>query len=303
MARLDIRLLGGFEVRLLGRPVVEFESDTVRALLARVAAEPGRTISRASLAELLWPGRAQGAALGNLRHALTVLRRAIGDENTDRPFLTVTPTHLAADGGADVWIDVVEMERVAAGRGSERRSVADREHAADLYRGAFLDGLDIDAGERWDSWLGITREAIGRTAAEILRELAELRERTGERDEAERLVRRWLEIDPWDESAHRLLMRLLVSDGRSAAAVAHADRLIEQLRTDLGVEPDPSTLELAQLIRAGRFPARSGVLPPALFPDRGPARRAGDLRRSRLRHRLARRSARRGVGRRTAGWR
>ena len=129
MARLEIRLLGGFDVCLLGRPVVEFESDTVRALLARVAAEPGRTITRASLAELLWPGRAQGAALGNLRHALTVLRRAIGDEATDRPFLTVTPTHLTADGGADVWIDVVELERVATGRGSERRSVADWEHA------------------------------------------------------------------------------------------------------------------------------------------------------------------------------
>jgi DNA-binding SARP family transcriptional activator len=272
VARLDIRLLGGFEVRLLGQPVVEFESDTVRVLLARMAVEPGRTISRASLAELLWPGRAQGAALGNLRHALAVLRRAIGDEAADRPFLTVTPTHLTADGGADVWIDVVEMERVATARGSKRCSVADLEHAVDLYRGAFIDGLDIDAGELWDSWLWTTREAISRQAAEMLRELAELRERNGERVDAERLVRRWLEIDPWDESAHRLLMRLLATDGRSAAAAAHADRLIERLRTDMGVEPEPSTLELARLIRAGRFPERVGVLPSALFPDRGPTR-------------------------------
>jgi hypothetical protein len=40
MARLAIRLLGPFQVTLDGQPVTGFESDKVRALLARVRAEP-----------------------------------------------------------------------------------------------------------------------------------------------------------------------------------------------------------------------------------------------------------------------
>lgn len=79
MADLEIRLLGPFEVILHGEKVTEFESDSARALLAYLAAEPGRAYSRAALAEMLWPDRPPGAALSNLRHVLSVLRRTLGE--------------------------------------------------------------------------------------------------------------------------------------------------------------------------------------------------------------------------------
>ena len=56
-ARLEIGLLGPLSVMLDGEPVTDLESDSVRALLAYLACEPGRLRSRAMLAEMLWPGR------------------------------------------------------------------------------------------------------------------------------------------------------------------------------------------------------------------------------------------------------
>lgn len=272
MARLDIRLLGGFDVRVDGDLVQDFESDTVRALLARVALDPGRPIARSSLAELLWPDRPGGAALGNLRHALTVLRRCIGDQATGRPFLLVTPTMITGDRGADVWVDAAELARIAAAIGSGRSSVADCEHAAGLYSGPLLDGLEIDAGEAWDTWISTSRSETDRCAAKIFQRLAELRERTGEREAAHRLAQRWLEVDPWDEAAHRQVMRLLAADGARSQAIAHAARLAERLRKELGVEPSAATLELAASIRARRFPNAIAQLPSTLFPDRSSIR-------------------------------
>ena len=62
MARLVIRLLGPFEVTLDGEPVTGFETRKARALLAYLAVEGDCSHRREALAEMLWPGRPEGAA-------------------------------------------------------------------------------------------------------------------------------------------------------------------------------------------------------------------------------------------------
>ena len=79
MTRLEIRLLGPFRVALESERLTAFESDSARALLAYLATEPGRDRSRAVVAEMLWPDRPHDAALSNLGHVLTTIRRTFGD--------------------------------------------------------------------------------------------------------------------------------------------------------------------------------------------------------------------------------
>ena len=55
MARLEIRLLGGFEVRRGDTVLRGFESQKVRALLAYLACHADQAQSRTHLAGLLWP--------------------------------------------------------------------------------------------------------------------------------------------------------------------------------------------------------------------------------------------------------
>lgn len=84
MPRWSLRLLGPFALERDDGPVTGFRSDKVRALLAYLAAQPGRSWSRSALADLLWPDRPEAVARANLRNALSNLRKAIGDREASQ---------------------------------------------------------------------------------------------------------------------------------------------------------------------------------------------------------------------------
>jgi DNA-binding SARP family transcriptional activator len=68
---LTIRFLGTFDVRRHGVPVLAFESDKARALLAYLAVEAGVAHRRDKLAGLFWPDWSDGEARAHLRHSLS----------------------------------------------------------------------------------------------------------------------------------------------------------------------------------------------------------------------------------------
>ena len=67
MARLSLSCLGPFQVTLDGQAVTGFKSAKVRALLAYLAVEAGRSHRREVLAGLLWPEWPDRDALSSLR--------------------------------------------------------------------------------------------------------------------------------------------------------------------------------------------------------------------------------------------
>lgn len=265
MARLEMRLLGEFDVALDGRDATSLESATAYALLARLITDPGRPMPRAMLAELLWPDRPAGRGLANLRHTLAALRRDIGDRNAAVPLLRVSTETLATDPTADVWVDALEFQRLAAIPSSEAGATAAWERAVSLRRGSFMDGFEPDISEEWDTWLVATRRRFDATAATLLHRLADLRMRTGEWDRSLAHARAWVDLDPWDERAHRLIIRALATMGQQAAALAHADGLSAAMADEFGqMEPSEAMLELIDAVRAGelrRPPANSVATP------------------------------------------
>ena len=74
MARLDIRLLGTFQVALDGVPVTRFRAGTARVLLAYLALNARTPQRREVLAGLLWPEQPESEARHNLSQALLRLR-------------------------------------------------------------------------------------------------------------------------------------------------------------------------------------------------------------------------------------
>ena len=251
MPRLQIRLLGTFDAVLDGEPVTGFESDSERALLAYLASEPGRPFSRAMLAELLWPERPEGAAVSNLRHVLTVIRRVFGTSAEDSQFLVSDRNTVAIEASSEVFIDLVELERLATTPAEQQGAAEAWEWATDLWRGPFLENVRVRAGAEWEEWVVVTGERAHRHLALALRRLADHYERTGEWDLAIPRARHRTEIDPWDENAHRQLMRLLTRTGNAAHAVAHFEQLCDQLRTELDISPAPETVSLVDQIRSG----------------------------------------------------
>src|ERR1700722_199431 len=128
--RLDVAILGPFDVRAAGQPVL-IRGSTERALLARLALEGSRGVSSERLAGDLWSDRIPQRPKQAIHALVFRLRQALG---AAAPALATTGNgyalQLAAEG-LDVW----RFELLVA---SARRAQAarDLELAADRLRQA-----------------------------------------------------------------------------------------------------------------------------------------------------------------------
>ena len=79
MDELDVRMLGGFEVRVNGHPLPEgaFAQRRAADLVKILALAPGHRLSRDRVVELLWPRLAADAGTANLHKAAHYARRAL----------------------------------------------------------------------------------------------------------------------------------------------------------------------------------------------------------------------------------
>jgi predicted ATPase/DNA-binding SARP family transcriptional activator len=273
MARLSLSFLGPFQVTLDGQPVTSFKSNKVRALLAYLAVEADRSHRREVLAGLLWPDRPDRDALSNLRNALSNLRRVIGDRSADPPFLLITRGSLQFNAASDHWLDVA-----AFAEGTSLRDLSRLEEAIALQRGSFLDGFSLGDSAAFEEWALLTRERLARRMSSVLHHLAATYEQRGDYEQAQSLARRQVELEPWDEAAHRQLMRALALGGQRTAALAQFETCRRLLAEELGVEPAKETTRLDERIRRGKLrahmplPASPTVLSPRppLFLEEGP---------------------------------
>jgi predicted ATPase/DNA-binding SARP family transcriptional activator/Flp pilus assembly protein TadD len=261
MARLSLSLLGPLHVTLDGMPASGFGYNKVRALLAHLAVEADRAHHRDALVGLLWPDLPDKAARTNLRQALTTLREALGDATAATPFLLVTRETVQFNPQSSYDLDVLVLEtclaecRSHSHRGPDRcRPCAARmKEAVAHYRGDFLAQFSLPDSTQFEEWTLLKRERLRHGMLEMLAHLAAYHERRGEFEEAQRHVRRQLELDPWREEAHRQLMRLLAVSGQRSAALTQYESCRRALADGLGVGPERETIELYEHIRDGEL--------------------------------------------------
>ncbi len=265
MAHLSIHLLGPFQVALGKQPATGFRYDHVRALLAYLAVEAGRPHRRERLAGLLWPDQPHTQALSNLRYALYNLRNVLHDRQADPPFLTITRQTLQFNTASDHWLDASAFEQhVADSRSTddhplhprwepfpERDAICHLESAVALYRGCFLEGFSLVRSPPFEAWLLLKQEHLAQQMLSSLHRLIQMHMTRGAYRRAEPYARRLLELEPWDEEAHRQLMRLLALSDRRSAALAHYEACRRLLAQELGVEPADQTTALHRQIRHG----------------------------------------------------
>jgi len=250
LPRLEVQLLGGFAVQAEGAAVTGFESRKARAVLAQLALQSPRPVSRDRLAQMFWPDLESEGARRNLRQVVFNLRTALGRAARS---MVVDPqeVRLAAAG---VAVDALQFE-VAARQGLENRgsaSLAGLESALDLYRGDLLAGLTLRGAERYEEWRERERARLHELAAEVAREALRRSEADGQLETALGFARRLAELDPLSEEACRARMRLLSRLGRRAQALEEYGGFAERLRRELDVGPGEELLELQAAIRAER---------------------------------------------------
>ncbi|HYH17719.1 MAG TPA: AAA family ATPase [Azospirillum sp.] len=273
--QLHIALLGPLQVLLDGRPITSLSRGKAGALLCFLAVERRRPHAREALAAMFWPDHDTVQARQNLRQLVATLRRLLGDPDEERGILRVERSFLQMDPHActtdiDGFFDDHPPSDVPAW--DERVGAA--------YRGPFLDAFPSVEGEAWSEWVRHWGERVERRTTEAFNRLIDRRLAQGRFDEAHDVARRLLQLDRWHEETHRRIMRILAMSGDRIAALQHFNDCRDQLVAELGVEPEPATVELYQAIKAGRL--QGGGPPPAAVADTiaAPAR-GSDLHRER----------------------
>jgi DNA-binding SARP family transcriptional activator/tetratricopeptide (TPR) repeat protein len=281
MPRLTICLLGPFTALLDGVPLTGFRSDKVRALLAYLAVEAHRPWTRATLADLLWPDFPEKAAQSNLRNAISNLRSVIRDQRAGTPFLKVDQETIQFNLASDYRLDVKEfMDLVSASTHTDavRMGQQDALHllqALQLYQGNLLEGFSVSSAP-FEEWVLLNGEHIRQKALEAVRLLVGWYERTGDLSQALHHARFWLQLERWDEAAHRAIIRILAQQGHRVAALAQYETCRQQLKSNLGIEPEPATVRLYEQVRDGQVAPNPGD--PDLFTSSQPLRLPGFIK-------------------------
>jgi DNA-binding SARP family transcriptional activator/energy-coupling factor transporter ATP-binding protein EcfA2 len=279
MANLQLTCFNTFQVTRNGEPVTRWHSVKTRALLVYLVVEQASPHQRDVLAGLLWPDLSEQRARRNLSQNIMELRRAIGDSaagTTEETLNDITffnsDTHtISFNPASNHWVDVLAFAAQLAildghhvnDHRTQIHSDADAsrcptcgaalQQAAALYTGPFLAGFSVNDSDLFENWLMTQREYYLRRAVEVLGRLSIYYEHQGDLQQAQMVVRQLLDLAPWQEEAHRQLMRLLALQGRRTDALAQYDVCCQALEDELGIPPSAETNTLYDQILSGAF--------------------------------------------------
>ena len=245
---LRINLLGKPEVWLDDTLLTNFSTAKTEALLYYLAAS-GQMHSRESLAGMLWSEMPEANARRNLTKSLSVLRRLL------EPFLLIEAKRVGFAPDATLDLDVTEFETAVS-------NASPTSKATQLYRDDFLAGFFVKDALAFEAWQLTQREKLRQLAIEALEKMTAQAAAEGDYDTSIATCRRLLELDPWRESTHRQLMRLLSQNGQLAAALTQYENCRQLLADELGVDPTPETTTLYEQIQTARA-GRPNNLPAA----------------------------------------
>jgi DNA-binding SARP family transcriptional activator len=248
MARLSIHLFGPFHALVDDCPVWGFKTDKDRLLLAYLAVEKAQPNRREALAELLWPGRPQGAALANLRHTLSILRKILQTPHEDPPFLVATRHCLQLNPAADIWTDIEQFQFLLNQNLPPSFSADRLERAVCCYSGAFLEGFLTCGILELEGWIEARRAQYHQMFMLVLNRLSCFWEGQKEYGKALSFAYRTAELEPWSERANYNIIRLLTLDEQHNAAITHFEAYRRTLKNELGTEPALKTNKLYKQI-------------------------------------------------------
>ncbi|GAB4531406.1 MAG: hypothetical protein Fur0018_19300 [Anaerolineales bacterium] len=250
---LYVRLFGNFQVALGDNRRLDLGSPTTRALFAYLVLQRGERIDRRGLAFALWPRATESAARRNLRQYLHRLRRALEPHLAFDSWVQVSGSALQILRTDDVWVDV---EAFAYGT-RPQATLEEIEHALLYYRGDLLTDL-------YDEWCAAPRQHWHQQYIAHLARLGQGLLLNGEPARALEYALQWLEAEPLDEAAHRLVMQAYAGQGQRHRVFQQYQSLCALLEKELQTEPEPETRNLFARLQENGIPQTMEVALPVL---------------------------------------
>jgi len=233
-----------FSLKLFGFPAIEGTDGSITgpaaqrhrlALLALLASAPKHQLSRDKLLAFLWPESDTEQARNLLKVSVHALRKALGEDSL-----------LSAGDELRLNAESVQSD-VAAFEEALERGEAGR--AVEIYSAPFLDGFYLSGSTEFEHWVDTERARLANLYERALESLATNAEAGGD---AETAVAWWRQLsahNPYSGHVAAGVMRALEAAGDHAGAIQHATTHEELLKEEIGAEPDPEVVALAQRLR------------------------------------------------------
>ncbi|SFH22651.1 AfsR/SARP family transcriptional regulator [Amycolatopsis regifaucium] len=249
---MEFRMLGPLEAWHDGAPV-SLGDQQQRFVLVVLLLHANRPVSPSRLAQIVWAGRETRPNL--VRSYIKRLRGVLPDSGDVSIETTATGYLLRLD---EDRLDTVRFERLRAEAGQvrasdPRRAIELLREAVGLWRGRFLEDIDIDR-------VGGTEVLLpDESRTDTIGDLAELELTTGDHRSARDRLRPLVHSDPADQKHAELLMRALLAGGDRMAAL-RVFRTTRAALAEHGVEPGTVLRNLAARAEQGE--------PPSSLPSR-----------------------------------
>lgn len=256
---MEFRMLGPLDAWHDHAPITLGDQQQ-RFILVVLLLNANKPVSPERITEVVWPDNPERRTL--VRGYINKLRKAF--DGTDVEIERTATGYLLRV--AEDQIDSLRFDRLRAEAAQalqdndQRRAVALLREAVALWRGDFLEDINIDR-------IGGT-EVIPPDEAylDALGDLAELELLTGDHRSARDRMRRAARLEPAHQKYAELLMRALIAGGDRVGAIKAFDAASDAL-ADLGLEPGTVLRNLAERARRGE-PASSLPTRPGGFTGR-----------------------------------
>lgn len=207
---LQVRVLGPLTISRDGVTLALPASRKVRALFAYLLLAP-RAVARSQLCELLWD--VPNDPRGELRWCLSKIRSIVDEPGRRRVDARGDALRLDL---SDCSVDAIEIVR-ATQEGVAMLSPERLRTLSALFNGDFLEGLEIDRSPAFNGWVVAQRRRFRACHAALLEHLVG----HVSDEEAFGYLERWLELSPFDQRVHEILLNKLARHGRIREGEEH----------------------------------------------------------------------------------
>lgn len=202
-----------------------------------------KPVNRSLLAEMLWPDSDTDKGRSRLRHALHLLRQALGE--CDREALVVSNTEISIKPNL-IFFDFFDfLEPI------DSSSINEIKRKTDLYSLGFLQNIKLPTSDCFLDWHRSWQARYELELAQYRHQLVAYYIENNEIATALTYVKWWLCQSPKDESCYRYLIRLLLASGDKELALRAYQQCKNMLEESFNVLPSIETQSLVQSLASG----------------------------------------------------
>lgn len=241
---LTVKLLGHVDIyRDQSKPFAPDAWTTRRArdIFCFIATSPYRRVDKEVLIDSFWGEEDLKTVEKNFHPTISHIRKALNSRQAFKQnFLVFRDGAYQLNPELSYSIDTEEFENLIneaekAKRGKDAAGFkANLESAHALYRGEFMAGV-------YDNWAEERRGFYAEQFARIITALAKLAFSEKSWSNALKFSNEILQLDPFREDIHRLIMKIYAAQGKPAAVKEQFETLQVILKKELGVAPAPET--------------------------------------------------------------